>query len=375
MSRKNREKRRLRQRQPKHALPSPSSQNAAASAMAFFRDFETHLKTPEPTIWPGACDASLERPDLVKAEFAAFALDKKPGTSKFRQLRHGVEAGLLAKFPDLDHWAMEEFLWHGLPGDDWSPLEAFLAQAGNRFSAQAAAQLRLWQEARIGFFEVGPVEDNLVILREWDPAAMMTPGPEFKAISLNIGGVNIYRTHLDEIQLTYLAPWALEQNLYCAMGYGTTLPPEVTPMLLPLLGLRTPEAAARAVPWKATPTSFSEHAKIWRQRAWQDWLAAGLKFPFEAVICMPNDDLEIFQAEGLVPGTPEEVETTGIYLIGTVDRDDSEVVMGATNPVPWDFTSPNAWLLAEYRAYRELVGPPKGVGNVQAFIIDPENDD
>jgi hypothetical protein len=264
---------------------------------------------------------------------------------------------------------MEEFLWHGLPGDSWHPIEAFLSRERERFSPAACEQLRRWKEARIGFFEVGPVSDDRVILREWDPVQGEVCGPDFRAISLNIGGVNYYREHQDEISLTYVSPWAPD-GLMCSLGYGLMLPPAHAAYYLPLLGLRKPEVVARPLPWKASPAARYEYARTWRQRAWHDWLAERLEFPFTALVLRPPEGVAFHEVRSLLPSTPEEVRDFGIYL--EVDLKGREPgAMGATAVMPCDPTSPSALPLAEYRAYRDLVGPPRAV---QGGPFDEETD-
>jgi hypothetical protein len=360
MSKRNRERRQQRQQGRKApAKPGPSQRDQAEVA-SFLRNFEDHLNTPEPASWPGACDASLARPDLVKQELAVFATGGDPGRAKCRQLERDLENGVLHSMPDLNHWAMEEFFWHGLPGDPWHPIEALLTRTPGQFSAEAGTQLRRWKEARIGFYEVGPVTEDRVILREWDPGTRQECGADFQAIALNIGGVNYYRSRQDWINLTYVSPWSPEAGLSCCMGYGVLLPPEKAAAYLPLLGLRQPQSVARPVPWRASPAAKYEYAKTWRQRAWHDWLAEKLVFPFSAIIEMPEGQLQVYEVRSLLPATPEEVRDFGIYLEADLGRGEGGAT-GATAAMPVDPASPNALTLAEYRAYRELAGPPRAV--------------
>src|SRR5262249_11405666 len=145
--------------------------------------------------------------------------------AKSRQLQRDLANGILGKFPGMKDWGMEEFLWHGVPGDSWHPIDAFLTREAARFSPAACEQVRRWKDARIGFFEIGPVRDDCVVLREWDPVKKEACGPDFPAISLNIGGVNVYCDRQDAITLTYVAPWAPEVGLMCALGYAIMLEP------------------------------------------------------------------------------------------------------------------------------------------------------
>jgi hypothetical protein len=355
MSRSNRERRRLRQEQKR--APRPRTDAGLAEHADFLRQFEKLASVPEPSSWPGVADPVLARPDLVKLALAQFATEKEPGRSKCRELKRRLADGVLQGMPDLDHWAMEEFVWHGLPGDPWRAVDAFLER--EKFSPAAADQLRRWQQARIGFFEVGAVRDDRLTLREWDPLTGDAAGPDFQAIALNIGGVNFYRDRLDDINLTYVAPWAPDEGLFCAMGYGLSLAPEIAPAYLRLLGLRQPEMVARPLPWKTGPDERRLYAKTWRQRNWPDWLAQQLVLPFKALAPGPERIPKVFDVLQMLPCTPEEFETYGLYF--EMDFQGEEIAVGATALMPVDLTSPNDMPLAEYRAYRDLVGPPKAV--------------
>ena len=92
------------------------------------------------------------------------------------------------------------------------------------FSPAQASQLALWKQARIGFFEVGAVADDLVSLRELDAITHRPAGSWVRAIALNIGGVNHYRSEKGNVMVTYLAPWSQDENIFCAMGYGLFVP-------------------------------------------------------------------------------------------------------------------------------------------------------
>src|SRR5262249_38354264 len=153
---------------------------------------------------------------------------QEPGRSKLRELEYRLSKGLLAFLPELDHWAMEEFFWHGLPGDYWHPIEAFLEHAGARFPPAAQEQLRRWKEARIGLYEIGDVANDTVGLREYDPVRQVFVGPAFRAITLNIGGVNVQREHPGKFLLTHVAPWRPEECIWCGLGYGQAVPLDMT---------------------------------------------------------------------------------------------------------------------------------------------------
>ena len=167
-------------------------------------------------------DASLSRPDQIKYEFAETVARQEPGRAKLAQMKTALRQGPLEFFGAdiLDHWAAEEFFWHGAPGDDWHPLEANLAANAQRFSPAAQAQLRRWKEARIGFYQIGEVAGGTVGLQEWDPLTGQHSGEPVRAIALNMGGVGFFRGLQGQVYLTYLAPWSPETNVHCTLGYG-----------------------------------------------------------------------------------------------------------------------------------------------------------
>src|SRR5262249_25539591 len=190
MSRKNRKRREQRRRplQPqleerRHGRPP------AKSIEQVIEQTKYQLSIPQLARWPGGCDASLVRPDAVKLDFATWATSKSPGREKCQQLEDGLLQGFLSELPEIDHWGWEEFLWHGLPGDSWHPLDAYLAQSGARFPPAAQEQLRLWKQARIGLFEIGDLANDTLGLHEWDAVAQKPIGLPFRALTLNIGGI------------------------------------------------------------------------------------------------------------------------------------------------------------------------------------------
>jgi hypothetical protein len=367
------EKRRERKPQPLAQPPMPQDVEPAESGLGEFGRFLTglrrHLSVPEPSRWPGGCDRSLDRPDRIKLELAQFATEEPPGKAKARQLEDALRKGLLGHLPDIDHWSWEEFIWHGLPGDPWHPVDAFLAAAGSRFPPAAAEQLRRWKEARIGLFEVGAVADDLVALREWDGLQRTATGPWFRAIGLNIGGVNWYRDARGQVMLTYVAPWQPSEGVFCAMGYGMKTDKGQTALALDYLGLRHPDVVCRPLPWKASRAAAEQHLRHWRQREWHGWLRERLRFPFLALVLSPPDGRpRLLPVHDLLPSTPEQARQLGIYLDVILEGGKEVLVAGGTNVVPLDVTSPNRLALAEYHAYRERVGPPPAARNAPRFF-------
>jgi hypothetical protein len=370
---KRRRQKRLSKRRDHDALPSGSrgweAQQALANAIGAMEAAERDMRVVPPATWPGACDPSLDRPDRVKFELAMFATERSPGKAKSRELEERLGKGLLGDLPELkDHLGMEEFLWHGLPGDSWHPVEAFLEHSGERFPPAAREQLRRWKEARIGLFEVGEVADDTVELREWDPLRQFYAGPTFRAITLNIAGVNVQRSVRGKYLLTHVAPWRPEEGLYCGMGYGAALDLPQTGMAVDFLGLRELAVAATPLPWNEGPSVRNEHLRRWRQREWHSWLAGQLRFPFQALIGgLPSGEIEVREVRGLLPSTPEQARMVGIYFEAPSADEKEVLVAGGTSVRPVDIASANRLALAEYHAYRKLAGPPPGTVGMPGF--------
>jgi hypothetical protein len=327
------------------------------------------LKVSPPTHWPGASDPSLARPDMVKFDLTQFATTTEPRRSKGRQLEAGLSKGLMGFLPEIDHWAMEEFFWHGLPGDSWNPIDAYLAQKGDLFPPRAHEQIRLWKQAKIGLFEMGEIQEETVVLREWDPIVGSTIGAPMRAITLNIGGVNIYRNAHNQLTLTYLAPWAAAENLFCGMGYGVTPTKQNAEILIPYLWLRHPEIVARPLPWEASRAAADEYMREWRRREWHRWLGERMHFPFWALVTLPPlGKPQLKQVFELIPSTPEQARQIGIYF--AVDMmAKTGVAAGGTHVTPIDVTSPNLMALREYHAYREHAGPPPATRGQPMYTI------
>ncbi len=79
------------------------------------REIVTAMEAGPMAEFPGACHASVARPDLVKYEFGTLAEDEEPGRSKLKRLERQYRLGKLSFLPEIEHWAMEEFFWHGRP--------------------------------------------------------------------------------------------------------------------------------------------------------------------------------------------------------------------------------------------------------------------
>ena len=361
----NPQREKLRRRQKRLAKRQRRSERPDAAMANVLRTLDYHAKVPPPTTWPGATHASLVRPDMVKYELSNFAAYKEPGKTKLRRLEHAARRGLAVSLPDLDHWVLEKFFWHGTPGDAWHPIDAFLVQSGARFPPVAQEQLRLWKSARLGIFEIGTVHDDVLDLRTWDAASGTAVEPAFRAITLNIGGVNLFQEDRGKLLLTYLAPWSPAEQLYCGMGYSSMTEKGKAAPLAVGLALLSAEMALGPVPWKAAPAAARAYLRAWDAGEWHSWLAARLQFPFQALVPMgPNKGFVVHQVTRLCPSTPDQARRLGVYL----DVPTASMVAGASQVLPLDAASPNVLPLAEYRAYRDVVGPPPTMRGQPDFL-------
>lgn len=307
---------------------------------------------------PPSLIAHPDNPERLKFCYATWVSENSPGREKMAAMEQAFRLGPLGDVPDIDHWAMEEFFWHGLPGDDWHPIEAYIEYVGDQWSAEEREQFRLWKEARPGFFEIVKVGKETLTLREWDVVNSIPVSEPFSAISLSIGGTYQFRNKRGKLMFTYLAPWRPADHLYCAMGFSMTIPRDNVGIREWLLGLREPARMAQPLPWRASPEAQKEYAQSWKHREWQSWLKERLQFPFRAIIPVSqgNRPLEITD---ILDQSPEMARRMGIYLVATIA--DAAVVAGVTHIWPLDILSPNWMAIREYQAYRERFGPPPGV--------------
>jgi len=371
-AKKRRRLKRLQMRnRSERTLDNSHDQPEPEKPFEILRDLKRLLSVPEPSRWPGVRDPSLARPDMAKLDFAEWASMQEPGKSKLEQLEKGFRNGVLGYIPSIEHWAMEQFFWHGLPGDRWQPIDAYLAARGECFAPAAHEQLQLWKEAKLSLLEIGEVRDDLVELRTWDPYLRAPSGEWVRAIALNIGGVNFYRQSRGQTTLTYLAPWAPQQQLFCALGYGAVVPKQEVHRLLPYLGLHHPEILCRALPWKVSRSAENDFLQVWRSRKWHCWLSERLQLPFQALIPMERtQEPALRTVNRLLPSTPQQAHDFGIYFEVPLDHGDVGAI-GATAVAPLDVTAPNLLALREYSAYRERVGPPPGtVGRPHLLDIE-----
>lgn len=365
MARKDEEKKRRR----KHRLEKKHDRQKARAALADVRAvLDQYAALGDPGSFPGTCDETLARPDLVKTDLMSFAMDRHPGRAKFERLESGLRRGLLHNLPDLDHWVMEEFAWHGLPGDPWQPVDEYLKLPDLPFSPAARAQIALWKQARIGVFEVGAIEDDTVGLREWDVVRQQPVGSPVRAITLNLGGVHVHARHQGQLLVTHLAPWAPDRNIWCGLGYGTVGPKADSLALHEFLGLRQLAVVARPLPWLMGREAEKKWLREWRHREWHGWFAERVQFPFEAMVpAAPNGVPTLATVRGLVPSTPEQAEQLGVYFFADLGTD-TGMAAGGTAVNPLDVASPNRLAFAEYQAYRAVAGPPPATRGRPTFM-------
>ena len=313
-------------------------------------------------------DDLRRRPDHVKFIYATYVSEREPGQSKMVQLEKAFQQGPLGMIPEINHWAMEEFLWHGSPNEPWHPIEAYLDFVGDHLSEAGREQLLRWKEARIGFYEVGKVRGDTVVLQEWDPVSKSPTSEPFRAISLGIGGAGFFRRHRGHLTLTYVAPWLPAEGIFCSMGYTImSKKDEAGPFEL-LLNLRMPALVAEPLPWERSAAAKRKHLKTWKERDWLPWLEERLEFPFRALMLTSPDrsEFKVSQVTGLLPLDTGETRQFGVYV--EVPVEDGIHMVGLTNLTPLDISSPNWMPVTEYRAYREQVGPPPSMRGTPGII-------
>lgn len=352
-ARRHEEKKRRREKRKSKGGGAEAAQNLNRTLASI----ERMIGVPIPQTWPGACLPSLARPDLVK--FAISEAIQKGGRPRdmCRQLERQLKQGLLGAIPEIDHWGMEAFLWHGSHDGSYHPIDAFLRSSGERFPPEAREQVLLWKQARIGVYHVGDVADDTVRLREWDVGEDRYVGDWFPAIALNIGGVNTYRSTRGLYNVTYVAPWAPAQNLFCAMGYGLSVPKDmIAPMGILVNGMRNLSAATFPLPWKMGRRLQMQCLEEWQRRDWHGWMQDRLRFPFLAAASLNNRRTAIARIDSMLTKSADESRQMGLYFAGQIDREEA-LAAGGTALVPIDIGSPSAMAFAEYHEYRKLVGP------------------
>jgi len=354
MSRHSRKKNQQRKKKPRKP-------GAASRSPGFMR------QVPDEDLI--ATDADLQQLDILKHKYATFVSTRPPGKSKLRSLKAALDLGRLGNITEIDHWAMEEFFCHGVPGDDWHPIEEYLRFLGDRVSDETKKLLRRWQDAQIGCWQIDGVIADYLTLRPWIVEESRAEGEQIRTISLAIGGARQFATARGKVLLGYVSPWQPERDLHCFMGYGAAMDKDDVWTRAPLLGLRQPALMAEPVPWEATGESYRQHVETWKQRNWLDWLSSRLEFPFPAATRVGVEGkTAIVEVKGIVPMELETAHQLGIYFEVPVPGRALQLV-GASLVEPLDVTSSNWLALAEYGEYREHVGPPPGMPPGASTIV------
>ena len=314
-----------------------------------------------PGSWPGGRCPETAQPDVLKYDLATFIKGRHEGRIRLRRFEDNMQRGLMRMLPEVDHWVTEEFLWHGMPGDDWCPIDAWLSARRETLSAVACEQLRQWKQARLGLFQAGEVSNDTVSLREWDIDQKQPTGGSFRSIDLGIPGVNLYREHAGKVLLTYIAPWNSESGISCALGYGIMVLEARAEMLTLHVNLKSPAIVSEPLPWHSGYAAEQEFQKQWRGRDWPRWLEERLAFPFTAILHEPQKGSVRHEVTGMAPVPSSYQDSMGVYL--EINEETSVIIAGASSLRPMDLTSRNARVLSEYCAFREVAGtPPALVG-------------
>jgi hypothetical protein len=302
-------------------------------------------------------EADLDRPDQVKYQYATYITEFEPGRSKADRMERDAKRGPLYVIPEIHHWVLEEYFWHGVPGDTWNPMEAYLGFVGERLSEVGKAQLRQWKQARLGAFRIGPVQGGTMQLEEWDIGRRVAIGEPFRAISLGIGGVQPFRDARGALLIGYISPWIPAENLYCSMGYSIMPQVKEAEAFELILNLCTPELVVKPLPWKTTPGARHRYMREWRQRNWNAWLADRLQIPFRALTAhSTTGKLAPVTVTALLHSDEQVARDFGIYV--EVSGLPDIAATGVANITAIDVASPNWMPIAEYGEYRHLAGPP-----------------
>ena len=162
-------------------------------------------------------------------------------------------------------------------------------------------------------FEVGSVVADLVWLREIDVISHRKVGSWIRAIAINIGGVNLYRSEKGKVSVGYVAPWSPDENIFCAMGYGLFISSSQVDAFAALVtGLRAIKAVTFPLPWHAGKAAAKSLLEQWRQRDWVAYMNSHVSVPFLANVAHP-DGAKQFKVGKLVTETVEEFQSYGLY--------------------------------------------------------------
>lgn len=313
-------------------------------------------------------EESLVSPDIVKFQYQTFLAANRTWAGARREFTRQYSKGKLSLLENIHQWSNEKFLWRGAAALRTHPLDAFLQCAGNRFSLAAREKLCRWKEARLGFFEVGPVGDETVRLRAWDVERSAETGEWFDAIDLSTDGVDSYRQECGSVLCTYLAPWSPEKGLFCSMGYSMLTSKENCPALALHLNLNHADFGQQRWRWIGSSLRQQRHRKSWTNRDWQPWLRERITAPFPALIATEKG-LKVARAVRIFDQMSlRETRDFGNYMV--IDWQGEEVLMGMTGVVPLDLTSAEAAALVEYSHYRRHAGPPRKAHLIKEMVCE-----
>lgn len=303
---------------------------------------------------PGAVDASIARPDLVK-----FALAQLSGSGRWKvsaaQFERDVRRGPIGFLPVIDHWAMELFFWKGTNSIGRRLIDEFLAQNPAGLTPECKTQFRGLGETRVGAFRIEAVGSEKVTLREWNPVSQQVEGPRFQAISLAISGVQDFAGTIGQVHWGCLGPWRPDLNLHCLTGYGYTFSEAEAGFLTSLLALNDLSFSGSPWPWRQSAQCERSFVAECRHRNWTDWLRAEMTFPCQAWVLM-KEQPELITLESVPEFPAHLVKDFGMYLDGATKRASCRV--GVSSVAPVDFRSRSFAAIGQYRSYRELIGLP-----------------
>ncbi len=292
--RRREELRRIRKQQARAKTEPPRTPppDVTARIDRTFDQLQEIMSQLRTTPFPGASDGTASYPDQFKYAYSRW-LDKQAAwRSRQARFEQQYRQGPLGMLSDINHWAMEKFLWQGAE----HPLDAFLLRHAHRYSPTACEQFRQWKQAQLGLFEIGDVWRDTVKLRPFDIFRQQPGGPWRRAIDLSIEGAETFVGRAGLIVLTYVAPWNPAQELDCALGYSAMVPRAACGVLAPYLNLQHGDFGRQPWPWQQPGEANRQLRREWAQRNWQAWLRERVATPFSAIVVLGNSGPQIVVA-------------------------------------------------------------------------------
>ena len=315
-------------------------------------------------------DALVANPDMLKYAYATWCSRHPKLGSRMRDLEARLGKGPLHALPSIDHWAMEEYFWHGHPHDSHHPIDRFLSKRGQQLSQAAREQIQDWKRAELGVWLIEGGSGRALSVRRWDHLAGETYGPTIDAIDLSIGGAAMLASRAGSLHVSYLAPWPTKSASHSFLGYGATFQSHDLGAAELLLGLRHVREAIQPLPWLLGREERHKQREAWRRRDWQRWLGERLQFPCRLLLTEEGKRPEVVEAAGMLDIPPARARKMGVYL-EVASPSTGVKLAGVSNFIPLDITHPSWLPIVEYKEYRELVGPPPGVPlDMTHFTID-----